>query len=239
MNHGTRDAIREIPADWSAAAGWLEAGLAALRGLAPSGALAASVEPVIHQEEESSALGRYGQRRWRSFVLGTFLADLASYPAPVDQVGFERLAYVMAVFPRGFRLWGCDVGGAGWLPVGYSGWYPIAATSFELLEQKAASLRDRTVVPLPDVEPGGSFVYVFNFSIVPELRQTAASKRLVRALAEDITAARPRGLSAITVSPEGARVVERFGMKRTGAIVIGGGEEQVFTCRAPAMDDAV
>lgn len=233
-----RDAIGGIPGDWSAAAGWLDAGLAALRALAPSGALAACVEPVVFEEEEKEsggALGRYGQRRWRSFVLGTFLADLACYPAEVDQVGFERLAYVMHVFPRGFRLWGCEVDGAGWLPVGYSGWYPIAATSFELLEQRAESLRDRMVVPLPEIESGGSFVYVFNFSIVPQLRGTEASKRLVRALAGDIAAAKPRGLAAITVSPEGQRVVERFGMRRTGTVKVGGCEEHVFTSRSTTV----
>jgi hypothetical protein len=230
MGDGTRDAIGEIPGDWSAAAGWLEARLAALKSAAPS---AAAVEPVVHDEEEESGgiLGRYGQRRWRSFVLGTFLADLACYPAAADQVGFERLAYVMHVFPRGFRLWGCEVPGLGWLPVGYSGWYPIAATSFELLEQKAESLRDRMVVPLPEIEPGGSFVYVFNFSIVPQLRRTEASKRLVRALAEDLGAAKPLGLSAITVSAEGAKVVERFGMRPTGTVTVGGSVEQVFTAR--------
>lgn len=227
MSDGTRDAILEIPADWSGATGWLDAGLAALASGVPS---AAAVEAVVHDEEERGVLGRYGQRRWRSFVLGTFLADLACYPAPVDQVGFERLAYVMHVFPRGFRLWGGEVPGAGWLPVGYTGWYPIAASSFEVLEN--ASLRDRMVVPLPAIEPGGSFVYVFNFSIVPQLRGTVASKRLVRALAEDIAAAKARGLAAITVSAEGARVVERFGMKRTGTIEVGGSEEAVYTSRA-------
>lgn len=230
MGDGTRDALLEIPGDWADADAWLEARLATLKHLALS---ASSMEPVLYEEESGDVFGRYGRRRWRSFVLGTFLADLACYPEPVDQVGFERLAYVVHVFPRGFRLWGCEVPGIGWLPVGYSGWYPIAATSFELLEQKASSLRDRMVVPLPEVEPGGSFVYVFNFSIVPELRGTPASKRLVRALADDLAAAQPRGLAAITVSPEGARVVERFGMKRTGTLVIGGCEEQVFTSRAP------
>lgn len=211
---------------------WLSEGQRALGALAWSEALEASV--ASHEcpaGDEPGPLGRYGDPRWRTFAAAVFLADLASYPAPVDQVGFERLLYVMHVFPRGFRLWTAEVPGAGRLPVGYTGYYPIGPASFALLEREPASLPNRMVVPLPAAPPGGSFVHLFNFSIVPALRRTGASRRLVAAYAREVEALAPRGLSAITVSPDGIRVVERFGMARSGTLVVDGSEEWVYTSR--------
>jgi hypothetical protein len=220
--------------DAPAVEAWLDARRAFLRDLRPSDAGAASVEPLTHTAAAPPGpLGRHADPRWRAFVLGTFLADLASYPEPVDQVDLARLLYLMHVFPRGFRLWGAEAPDLGWVPVGYSGWYPIAETSFARLAQPVPSLRDRLVPALPEVAPGGSFLHVFNFSVVRALRGTVASKRLVRALAADLAGERALGLSAITVSPEGARVCARFGMERTGSLVVDGCEEGVFTRRGP------
>ena len=211
---------------------WLEARRTFLDDLQPTDAWIASPAPLVHDAAPPPGpLGRHADPRWRAFALATFLADLACYPEPVDQVDLARLLYVMSVFPRGFRLWGAETPELGWVPVGYSGWYPIAPATFELLEQKAASLRDRMVAPLPAEEPAGSFVYVFNFSIVRALRGTPASRRLVQGLAEDLAGVRQLGLAAITVSPEGTRVVERLGMRRTGTMVVEGCEEGVFTAR--------
>jgi hypothetical protein len=211
---------------------WLEASRAALRQLRPTAELIASVTPHDPPPDAPVApLGRFADPRWRAFVSATYLADLASYPEPVCQVDFARLLHVMAVFPRGFRLWSAELPGVGRLPVGYSGWYPIAAASLAAIEGDPASLRDRMVVPLAQAEPGGSFVYLFNFSVVPELKGTGAARRLVQAYASDLHAERPRGLAAVTVSASGARVVERFGMTRVGTMTTEGCEETVFTRR--------
>jgi len=237
MDNGAPVLVVPDRGDLHALASWLDERRAFLRDREPSAEWAASVEPLGYSEEAPPGpFGHHGDPLWRAFAWATFLADQASYPEPVDQVDLARLLYVMAVFPRGFRLWGAEAPGLGWVPVGYSGWYPIAESSFELLEQRAASLRDRMVVPLPAVEPEGSFVHVFNFSIVRALRGTVASKRLVRGLAGELAGVRRRGLSAITVSPEGARVVERLGMRRTGTMVVGGCEEGVFTGRVRPPD---
>jgi hypothetical protein len=210
---------------------WIEAGLAALGGLRPSAELLRSV--AAHEAPvgpPSGRLGRHGDASFRRFVAAAFLADLASYPAPVDQVDFARLLYVMHVFPRGFRVWSAEVPGFGRLPVGYTAWVPIAETSFERLEKQASTLRDRMVVPLPEVEEGG-YLYLFNFSIVPALRGTEAARRLVKRYAEDVGAQGARGLAAITVSEDGMRVVGRFGLRRSGSLVIDGAEEFVYTRR--------
>jgi hypothetical protein len=220
--------------DFQALTLWLDEGLQRLRELARPAALTLSVEPIEYAPKETAGVwGRYGDSRFRKFVAAAFLADIASYPEPVDQVGFERLMYVMHVFPRGFRVWGATMPDGLWLPVGYSGWYPIPETSFEILEQKTESVRDRMVVPLPTVVPEESYLYLFNFSIIEPLRRTDASRHLLRAFAEDITRQAARGLVAITVSAEGGRVVEQFQMKKTGTILIDGNEESVYTARRP------
>jgi hypothetical protein len=204
----------------------LEANRAALRRLRPTADLLASVAP--HDPPPPVA-----DPRWQGFVAALYLADLASYAEPASQVDFARLRHVVQVFPRGFRLWSADLPGAGRLPVGYSGWYPIAAASFTRMEREAGSLRDRTVQPLPAIERGGSFLYLFNFSVVPELKGTSAARRLMQTYASDVHAEEPRGLAAITVSPDGVRVATRFGMIRTGTVQGEGGEEGVFVTARP------
>lgn len=220
--------------DVAAATAWFEAKREVLRSLAPSPEIEASfrslaVDRIV--KEPAPPLGRYGDLAWRKLVLATLLADWVCYPEPVDQVGLERLFQVMYVFPAGFRVWWVDVPGAGWLPVGYTGWYPIAELSFETLEARAAALRDRNVPALPALEAEGSFIYLFNYSVLASLRRTSCSRRLLRALADDFAAVPLRGLAAIAVSEEGARVAERFGMRPSGTVVVGGAPEQVYTRR--------
>lgn len=234
------DALEAVPdpADIAGATRWFEERRAALRGLEPSPATLASfrateVGRVLGQP--APPFGRHADATFRKLVLAALLADWACYEAPVDQVRFDRLLHVMHVFPAGFRVWWAEAPGAGWLPVGYTGWFPIAAVTFEVLETRAAELRDRALPVLPalEPEPEGSYVYLFNYSIVAALRGTDCSRRLVRALADDVGAVRLRGMAAITVSEDGARVAERFGMRRSGVMVVEGVPEHVYTRRLP------
>lgn len=199
---------------------WSEA-LDALRGGAAPGA--EEVFPLLLQSGSPEALD--------GFARAVYLADLACYPAAGDQVDWPRLLRVMRAFPRGFRVWGGEAPGLGWVPVGYTGWYPIAEATFAALEGAEAWLGERDVPALSEVGEEGCFVYVFNFSIVPALRGSSASRRLLGGLSEDVAGVLVRGMGAITVSPEGARVVERFGMRRCGTLRVGGCEEGVFVRR--------
>jgi hypothetical protein len=230
---GAEETIADL-GDFFHFAMWIEAGLEKLAAAEATPRLVASVAPLEYEgasDAGADPLGRMREEAFRRLVSAAFLADLASYPAPVDRVELCRLLHVMHVFPRGFRVWIGELDDGSRLPVGYSGWYPVAETSFELLERTPERLQDRAVVPLPAVTPGGGFLYVFNYSVIPQLRGTSASGRLVKSLAADVAGTAWRGLAAITVSPEGARVAGRFGMRKTGALFVGGCQEDVYTIR--------
>ena len=217
--------------DWDALSARLASVVEQAREVAPTRAIEASFRAIEDAGESAPGpLGRYADARFRGLVGATFVADLACYAAPGDQVSFERLLDAMRAFPRGFRVWGAAIEGAGWLPLGYTGVIPIAAATFERFERGEASLAGPAIRALSAVEPGGSFLYLFNFSVVPGLRGTPMAARVLEALADDVRGTPHRGLAALTVSRDGERVVERFGMeprRRAGA----GAHETVYTSR--------
>jgi hypothetical protein len=218
--------------DWDALPGRIAGVVEQARGVTLTDKIAASFAAI--EDEPASApglIGRYGDARWRGLVGATFVADLACYAEPADQVSFDRLVEAMRVFPRGFRVWGARTCGAGWLPLGYTGVIPIAAATFERFEQGAASLGGPAITALPAVPPGGSFLYLFNFSVVPGLRGTPLAARVIKAFAEDVRRMPHRGLAALTVSRDGERVAARFGMAARGRVGAGAAHETVFACR--------
>ncbi|MEP7122982.1 MAG: hypothetical protein ABJE95_18790 [Byssovorax sp.] len=211
--------------DWDA----LRRGIAGLveraRAITVTGEIEGSFAAIEHAPDAD------GERaaRWRGLVGAAFVADLACYAEPADQVSFDRLEGAMRVCPQGFRVWGARAGGAGsaWLPLGYTAVIPIAATTFAWFEEGTASLTGPVITALPEIEPGGSFLYLFNFSVVPSLRGTTMAARVVKALADDVARTPHRGLAALTVSGDGERVVKRFGLSARGSA----GHETVFACR--------
>jgi hypothetical protein len=221
--------------DWSSLEPWFAARRRELAHLEPDPELEATLQFIDAGSVVRTPLspfGHYANADWLRLTIATLLADWACYPVPVDQVSFERLLYVMHVFPAGFRTWWVKSPRAGWLPVGYTGWYPISAATFDTLAAHASTLRDRSVLPIPVLDPQGNFLYLFNYSMVAGLRRTSCSKRLVRSLVEDVRAVRCRGLAAITVSEDGVRVAERFGMRRSGTLLVEGTQEWVYSARA-------
>ncbi len=139
------------------------------------------------------------------------LADWACYVAPADKVTPERLRQAMDTFPQGFRSWWIRSPDRDWLPVGYSGWYPVSKETFSLLEQGALSAGRS--VPAISLAEEGALLYLFNYSVLPPLRGSEVARRLVRGLADEVNALQPRGVAALTVSSDGARVAQRFGMR--------------------------
>lgn len=175
-----------------------------------------------------SPMGLFGYPPWRRFVLGLLAADWASYAVPVDQVNFERLAFIASTFPRGFRLFLGRTEEAQSIPVGYSAWHPMSNGSFRLLRDHAAQLVDRTVLPLSTMVPAVSDVYLFNYSVAPGLRGSDLARSLVKEYAREVTAAAPRSLTAITVSEDGSRVAAKFGMSKRTPLVVDGALEDVY-----------
>ncbi len=223
--------------DWDALPGRIARVIERAREAAITDELAASFEAI--ESEPAGAAGameasdRDGDARWRGLVGATFAADLACYAEPSDQVSFDRLAAAMRAYPRGFRLWGARIGGAGsaWIPLGYTAVIPIAEATFARFEDGTASLAGPAITALSGVEAGGSFLYLFNYSVVPRLRGTRMAARVVKALADDVAQTPHRGLAALTVSADGARVAQRFGMvARTPAAHVDA-HETIFLCR--------
>ena len=235
---GLNGAAEELAyfSDWDALPGRIDGVVERARGAGNLEAMAATFTAIEAEDEGESTgasgpIGRDGDARWRGLVGATFAADLACYGDPSDQVSFDRLVDAMRAFPSGFRLWGARIAGAGsaWVPLGYSGVIPIAEALFARIEAGSVSLAGPAITALPAVEVGGSFLYLFNYSVVPRLRGTRMAARVVKALAEDVARLPHRGLAALTVSRDGERVAERFGMAARGRVE--GAHEAVFTCR--------
>ena len=151
-------------------------------------------------------------------------ADHRCYPRVVDRLSRERAELLLAATELRVRLWFDEHGE----PCGYTAIHTIAAPVLALLEQPPATAPDRGfVVPAQVGEAAG--VYLFNYSIAPELRRGAASRALLAGLADDL-AAMPQSLpvAALCVSAEGVRVAERFGLRDHARIEVGGDLETVM-----------
>ncbi len=210
--------------DFSKASEWLERGLK--QDVAP-GSKVTSVSWSDIAEEKDAHFGLYSSVNWRKFVLATYLADLKSYSVPVDQVAFDRLAFVMHKYPQGFRTWFIELQDKTWLPVGYTGWYPMLETAYEVCKSHPEQLKDRTFVPLTE----SKYVYLFNFSVHPSCKNSSLSRALMERFVEDIEKVKAEGLACITVSSDGERIAKRFRMQKTGSLSIDGSIEGVFvTC---------
>jgi len=161
---------------------------------------------------------------FKKFVLATFAADLICYPKLSDQVTFERLMMVMNAFPQGFRTWFLQLPGDVWRPVGYTGWYPMSEAMFDTFQNHPEQLKDRRVVPTES-----DYLYLFNFSVAPYIKEKALTKPLMTQFIADIKRQNPKGLACITVSEDGIRNAERLGMQRTGSV----NGEGVYTTAHP------
>lgn len=170
--------------------------------------------------------GRFGSERFRRFLGAVLAADWLTYEAPDDRANVLRLAFVLDRFPEGFRTW-FSKENAGWTPIGYSGWYPIDSATYERLRTNAPPWRDRAIVPMTSLSKG-DFLYLFNYSILPAFRKGIGSRRLIQCLASEVGMVGSRGMAAITVSDDGARVARRFGLSHRHEIQVGFSLEQIW-----------
>jgi len=227
------DTLKDIPdfSDWPHAKSWVNNRLAAIASCDFDDKVRASFTPhVLTPQDGGDVFGYFENPEWRRFVLGTFAADWASYTTKGDRVDWARLAFVLSLFPAGFRLWTCRFADGSIAPVGYTGWYPIAKNVFDLMRNEPESITHRGVMfPLRSVSEDGAYVYLFNYSLVPQLRGTEQSRLMLKTYADDIAKVKSLGRGAVTVSGPGAKVAERFGLKLRGEMVFEGEREGVYT----------
>ena len=162
------------------------------------------------------------------FVLCLLAADWACYPDPANREAYPHLQHAVTVFPKGFRLWtagaGCRI-----LPIGYSAFHPISPGTFAVLRDGPQTITNRRqITPQPQTASGEQYLYIYNIGILPRFHRTEASRALMRAFREDLAAVPHRGLTAIIVSPDGKRVIERFGLRQSGVITHDGHEELAY-----------
>jgi hypothetical protein len=152
-------------------------------------------------------------------------ADHRCYQRAVDRLSRERAELLLEATELRVRLW-FDEAGA---PCGYTAIHTVPQASLDLLRDPPPSAPDRSFVTPAKAGELAAGVYLFNYSIAPELRRSAASRALLAGLADDL-AAMPQSLpvAALCVSAEGVRVAERFGLRDHARIEVGGDLETVM-----------
>ena len=162
---------------------WIDARLATIDAMQVTPELTASFAPLELHKTFESEFGAEASPEWRRFFIATLLADWACYDVPVDRVDFPRLKYIMSSSSQYFRLWCVTMPDGVTLPVGYSAWYPIAKFVYDGVTAAHDEIDDRgAFMPLRFVARDDiRYAYVINISIVKQLRNTACSRRIIRA----------------------------------------------------------
>lgn len=212
---------------WDAWARWYDALERRARGLTES----AAEIPLVSLDGAALALDpiageRFRDERFRRFLGAVLAADWLTYASPDERVAFGQLCFTLDRFPSGFRVWFARVEGA-LMPVGYSAWHPIDVATWRRFETHDPPWRDRALVSLTRAQEG-DYLYLFNYSVLAPWRRGEGSRALLRGLAQDVAKVSPRGLVAITVSGDGARVAGRFGLAPRGEITVGESREEIW-----------
>lgn len=233
MHADKQELLKAVPdfSDWERARHWIQSESASLALLEREAAMKAEFRSLEWKDVSQSSqppFGFYSLEQWRKLALATFLADLASYPEPSDQVNFDRLLFVMHAFPQGFRTWWIQCPDQRWRPVGYTGWYPMFDNFYTWMKNHPELLRDRMVTPNTYGASSRPPLYLFNFSVIPAFKKSALSQALMKHFLADVKAQNARGLACITVSEEGVRVANRLGMLCSGYLQIAGSKEGVY-----------
>ncbi len=166
---------------------------------------------------------------WHRFLEAALVADFVCYSKSTDRAEYNRLSKVIQSFPQGFTVYFATCADDTTIPVGYTGWYPISENVFSILYHTPSNIKHRGFMQaLPELSQHGNYIYLFNYSIIPSLRGTAQSKQLIKNYAADLKNIAVKGMGAVTVSPDGMRVAEKFGLSYRGDMTHDGVAEKVF-----------
>lgn len=165
-------------------------------------------------------------------ITTVLLADWACYAKPEDRAEYLRLHDIISTFPKGFRIWFCQTINKTYLPVGYTGWYPIARSIFEKALMRPGEITHRRELwPEISLSKGEKYLWVFNYSIIKQLRKSEQSKKMLQTYAADIQAVNPCGLAAAVISEESKSVARKLGMAYIGNMTHAGVSEEVWGVR--------
>jgi hypothetical protein len=113
------------------------------------------------------------------------------------------------------------------------GWYPIPTAVFDIMREAPETMGHRDlIVPLRQLSEQGNAIYLFNVSILRQLKKTALSEAIFSKFVEDLARLRMTGLAGVCVSEEGARFARRFGLIRTGTVLADGEVQIVYAKRS-------
>jgi len=163
------------------------------------------------------------------FILAVVLADWSCYDDQENREEYAYLKSVVAAYPFGFRLWLARLEGRR-LPIGYTGFHPISKDTFARIQNNPHSITNRKqITPESGLGAATNYYYMYNIGIIKQFQRSAVSKRLVKTFVHDIATANACGLAAIAVSPDGQRVLEKFGLRQAGVITHDGHREMAYT----------
>jgi len=220
------DAVPDLRLEQAASA-WADQEARRITRLDFDGAAVEHVASISPADAAQASLALNPVRRNR-FVLCLLAADWACYPDPANREDYPHLHHAVTAFPKGFRLWTASAGGR-ILPIGYSAFHPISPATFAVLRDAPQTITNRRqITPQPQTASGKQYLYLYNIGTLPRFHRTEASRALMRAFREDLAATAHHGLTAIIVSPDGQRVIERFGLRQSGVITHDGHEELAY-----------
>jgi hypothetical protein len=184
------------------------------------------VVPLMLNEKKCTIMSE-NNTIFNKFVLAILLADWVCYNRNFDRENYVHLRTVVSKFPDGFRVWFAQIRGE-FIPVGYTGIHPIAKRTFYQLQDFPETITNRGQIFPKEKSKFSDYWYLYNCSVIRQFHKTYVSKLVVETLAKDIGSSNKRGMSAIVVSPDGQRLVEKFGLHRSGYITHDGHKEESY-----------
>ena len=231
------DCLRDIPdpqgLSFDTLKIWIDQRLIALRACSFTPEMTLSFTPCEWHEEFSSPFGVEASPTWRRFFIAVLLADWACYDVPLDRIDYARLQYIMTSAAPYMRAWFCRLPDGQMTPVGYTGGYPISKMIYDAVREDQSCVDDRGVF-LPrrflgagDVHKAYA-VYGLNISIIPQLRNTLCSRRMIRAFQRDAAMFKDAKILAITVDVAGQRFAKLTKLNHMADVDVQGHREGLF-----------
>jgi hypothetical protein len=212
---------------------WLEDAVAQSKALA--------IDPHAESAVLAFTVNDATYRKWRldkdtdnKFILAVLLADWSCYASQENREEYLHLKNMFEVFPQGFRLV-MTKSGENYIPAGYTAFYPISQDDYSRLKNSPESITDRKqITPIPASTSENNYIYIHNISIIKQLYKTHASRIMVKKFFTDVASLNARALAAIVVSPDGQRVIEKFGLRHSGFITHAGHKEMAYVSEQTA-----